>query len=263
MKNTIAVKAVLALGASLLAACGDQDPSSTIPTNQFYARFVAETREDGMSRLTATFLQDEDWFLYEGVYLDGGDTLIFRTRDNSVELPGGANFFEAELLSGILENTRFEFDLQRPVHADAPDSYGTLPAPMDVLIPEPGQEYSVENDPLAVAWTDPGTLDDMWLRVEADCRQPDGDDYWYLDEDFTSDIPGDPGAYAVKLSDYLFLESECERYEATVTLYRARAGTLDQAYAPIEDQCKENNSCRYLGYVSIRQVRSVPIVLTP
>jgi hypothetical protein len=263
MRNTVFVNTALALGASLLAACGDMNPSSTIPTDQFYARFVAETREDGMSRLTATFLQDEDWFYYEGVYLDGGDTLTFRTREDSVVLPGGANFYVAELLSGITENTRFEFDLQRPVHADAPNSYGTLPAPMDVLIPEPGQDYSVENDQLTVAWSDPGTLDDMWLRVEADCRQPDGADYWYLDEDFTVDIPGDPGAWAVNLSDHFFHASECKRYQATVTLYRARAGTLDPAYAPIEDQCEKDDSCRYLGYVSVRQVRSVPIVLTP
>lgn len=263
MKNTIALKVALALSLSLLAACGDQDPSSTIPTDRFYGRFIAETREDGISRITATFLENEDWFLYEGVYLDGGDTLIFRAREESVQLPGGANTFVAELLSGIDENTRFEFDLQRPVHADAPNSYGTLPAPMDILVPEPGQEYSIENDELAVAWTYPGTIDDMWLRVAADCQQPDGEDYWYLDEGFTVEIPGDPGAFAVDLSDRFFHEGECQRYAATVTLYRARAGTLDPAYAPIEEQCEDDDSCRYLGYVSIRQVRSVPITLTP
>lgn len=263
MQHPITLKLVPILLAALLAACGDPDPSSTLPTDRFYGRFVAETREDGVSRVTATFLENEDWFLYEGVYLDGGDTLIFRAREDTVQLPGGANTFVAELLSGIVEDTRFEFDLQRPVHADAPNSYGTLPAPMDIVVPEPGRAYSIANDELALAWTWPGTIDDMWLRVEADCTQPDGEEFWYLDEDFTADIPGDPGAYAIRLSDHFVGASECQRYAATVTLYRARAGTLDPAYAPKEEECEEHDSCRYLGYVSVRQVRSVPIVLTP
>lgn len=251
------VKASLSLPALLLAACGDMDPSSTIPTERIYARFVADTREDGTTRVTADFLEDEGLFYYEGVYLDGGDTLIFRSEQDRVELPGGASSYAAELLSGIVEGTRFEFDLQRPAHADAPGSSGTLPAPMDILLPEAGAEYALGSDELTLAWRWGGTTDDMHVRVDATCTSPR--DAEHLDRTLTRDIPGDPGAYAIALSDAF--PEECQRYDATVSLYRARAGTLDPAYAPNEAECEDDDSCRDLGYVVIRQVRSVPVVL--
>lgn len=244
------------LPALLLAACGDMDPSSTIPTERIYARFVADTRADGTTRVTADFLEDEGLFYYEGVYLDGGDTLAFRTADDQVSLPGGASSYVAELLSGIVEGTRFEFDLQRPAHADAPNSHGTLPAPMDIFLPEEGATYALDNAEVPLAWRWGGTTDDMHVRVDARCTSPA--DAAHLDQRLTRDIPGDPGAYALDLSGF---PEECQRYEATVSLYRAREGTLDPAYAPNEDRCEENDSCRYLGYVVIRQVRSVAIVL--
>jgi hypothetical protein len=251
------LKASWSLLAPLIAACGDPDPSSTIPTHQIYGRFVADTREDGTTRITADFLEDEGLFYYEGVYLDGGDTLVFRSETDQVALPGGASSYVAELLSGITENTRFEFDLQRPAHVDAPNSYGTLPAPMEIFLPEAGAEYTLDSDELALAWRWGGTTDDMHVRLDARCVVPQDSDH--LDRTVTRDIPGDPGAYALQLSGAF--PEECSRYEATLSLYRAREGTLDPAYAPNEDECEENDSCRYLGYVVIRQVRSVPIVL--
>jgi hypothetical protein len=253
----LVLRATVPLLALLTAACGDMDASSTIPTDRIYARFVADTRADGTTRVTADFLEDEDLFYYEGVYLDGGDTLVFRSATDQVALPGGASSYVAELLSEVTENTRFEFDLQRPAHVDAPNSYGTLPAPMDIFLPESGAEYSLDGDELALAWRWGGTTDDMQVRLDARCVAPRDSDH--LDRTITRDIPGDPGAYALQLSDAF--PAECSRYEATLSLYRAREGTLDPAYAPNEDECEENDSCRYLGYVVIRQVRSVPIVL--
>lgn len=258
MNTHIVRRTGLALLTLLTAACGDPDPSSTIPTDRIYGRFVADTRADGTTRVTADFLEDEGLFYYEGVYLDGGDTLVFRSETDEVALPGGASSYVAELLGGITENTRFEFDLQRPVHADAPSSYGTLPAPMEIVLPEPGAEYALGSDELALAWRWGGTTDDMYVRVDAKCTSPGG--AGHLDRSLTRDIPGDPGAYAIQLSNAL--PEECRRYEATVTLYRAREGTLDPAYAPNEAECEESDSCRYLGYVVIRQVRSVPIALS-
>ena len=251
------LKESLPLLAALVTACGDPDPSSTIPTDRIYARFVADTREDGQTRVTADFLEDDGLFFYEGVYLDGGDTLIFRSAQDQVSLPGGASSYVAELLGDIAENTRYEFDLQRPAHVDAPGSYGTLPAPMEIFLPEAGAEYSLGSGELALAWRWGGTTDDMHVRVDAHCTIPLNADH--LDTSLTRDIPGDPGAYAIQWSDAF--PEECQRYEAIVTLYRAREGTLDPAYAPNEEQCEDGNSCRDLGYVVIRQVRSVPIVL--
>lgn len=168
------------------------------------------------------------------MYLDGGDTLEVRTVEHSLLFTGGGNHFVGELASGITENTRFEFDLQRPVHADAPGSFGTLPAPLDLVLPEAGQEYSVGNDELTVAW-----------------RWPD--------------IPGGPGFFTVRLADRIVLHDECERYETVLKLYRSRRGHVDRAYKPNEAECEERSdeACRHLEYVSVSQVRSVAIVLRP
>lgn len=251
---------------SLLAGCDAPTPSHTLPTDHFTGRFVAETRGDGVTRMSAYFLEREGPFglFQQGVYLDGGDTLIFRGATQSVSLPGNAPAFVAELVTGLTENTRFEFDLQRPTHISAPQTWGTLPAPMDLLLPEPGKEYSIERDDLIVAWTEPGTLDDMWIELAADCVQPDGDDHAYLDRDIVVGVPGDPGIYKVDLSNQ-FMREECERYESVVSLYRSRAGHVDPVYGPNEERCENdpNYSCEDYGWVSVRQVRSVSIVLRP
>lgn len=261
--HDIPFKALLVLGGALLTACGGMDPSSSLPTDRFYGRFIAETREDGTSRVTASFLEDEGLFYYRGVYLDGGDTLVFRASEDRVELPGGASDYVAELFSGIVEDTRFNFDLQRPDHLDAPNSWGTLPAPMDLYSPQAGAEYSIANDTVVVSWNNPGTLDAMWIEIEADCLEPnDAEDAW-LDESFTVGITGDPGIAMIDLEDELVHEDGCGRYAATLTLVRAREGELDWAYAPNENQCEQDDSCRYLGYVSVRQVRAVTVTLTP
>lgn len=263
MHTLNAVKTLLILGAALTAACSETNPSSSLPTDRFYGRFIAETREDGTSRVTASFLEDEGLFHYRGVYLDGGDTLVFRASEDRVELPGGASDYVAELFSGIVEDTRFEFDLQRPDHVDAPNSWGTLPAPMDLYSPQPGAEYSIANDTVVVNWSNPGTLDAMWIEVEADCLDPNRPEDDWLDETFTEDITGDPGIWTVDLGGGLTNEDGCGRYAATLTLVRAREGELDRAYAPNENQCEQDDSCRYLGYVSVRQVRAVTVTLTP
>ena len=248
-----------------LAACGDMDPSSSIPTDRMYARFVAETRADGTSEVRADFFEHEDWFVYEGIYLDGGDTLEASTHEARLLFTGGGNHFVGELVTGIVADTRFQFDLQRPNHVDAPGSWGTLPEPMDLVMPEPEQEYSIADDELTLLWTYGGTIDDMWVTVEADCLEPNAADDWYLDESFTVDIPGDPGAFAMDLSDRFLHADQCRRYAATVTLYRARAGTLDPAYKPKEEECEDSSTgdCAEKGSVSIRQVRSVPVTLIP
>ena len=264
MKNINAARAALGWLVVVLAGCGDPDPSTDIPTERIYARFIAETGADGASQVRADFFEEEGFFLYEAVYLAGGDTLAVRTEESHLLFTGGGTHFEGELPSGVLENTRFEFDLERPQLQDAPNSWGTLPAPMDLWLPEAGTEYSIENDQLTVAWNYGGTIDDMWLEVDARCIAPDEPDDWWRDESFTLDIPGDPGLYTFRLSDAIYVD-QCERYAATLTLYRARAGVLDDAYKPDEQACGDNHNghCSQDGYVSIRQVRSVPVTLSP
>lgn len=254
------------LAATLLAACGDPDPSSSFPTERIYARYVAEAREDGTSTMTATFLEDQQFLLYEGIYLDGGDAVVFRVKEEQVVLPGGTNVFVADLVSGVVEDTRFEFDLQRPSHKDAPGSFGTLPAPMSLQWPEAGSEYSIERDDVTVFWSNAGQLDAMWLRVTAQCADAaDPQDLWMYEEDFTVSITGDPGLASIDLSDHIIRTEGCRRYDAVVTLVRAREGHVDTALAPDETTCGGDDQppCRHLGYVSVRQVRPVAIVLRP
>jgi len=271
MKNSLLTPALTALAATLLTACGDPDPSTDIPTERIYARFVTETAADGNSRVRADFFEKDNTFFedgefrYEAVYLAGGDTLDVRSRDQSLLFTGGGSHFEGVLPSGILEGTRFEFDLQRAREdfRDAPGAWGTLPAPMDLWLPAPDSEYSVGSDTVTVAWSDAGTLDDMWLYVDVHCVQPQ--DRAWIDRQFEVDIPGDPGLYAFAPSDYMSFDDACERFAGTMALYRGRAGALDDAYKPDEAACGNDREgdCSQRGYVSIRQVRSVPISFKP
>jgi hypothetical protein len=267
MKNPI-----VAVAALLLVACGDPDPSTDIPTERIYARFVAETGADGASQVFADFFEkDNDFFTdgewrYEAVYLAGGDTLDVRKEQRNLLFTGGGTHFEGTLPGDALEQTRFEFDLQRARgdFRDAPGSWGTQPAPMDLWLPEPGAEYSIENDDVVVAWGYGGTTDDMSVRVDARCIAPDVAGDGWRDETFTLGFIGDTGLEAFKLSDHID-PNDCTRYATTLTLVRARAGHLDDAYKPDEDACGDSDSgdCSRRGFVSVRQVRPVEIVLTP
>jgi hypothetical protein len=252
----------------MLAACGTPDPSTNIPTEKIYAAFTAEVDADGTSKVVADFYEYRtSWipFYSEDVYLAGGDTLDVRTEQANLLFTGGGSHFEGEMLTGILENTQFRFDLQRhrADFVDAPDSIGTLPAPMDVWLPAEGTEYTIDQDDVTLAWNYGGTLDDMWITVDARCLAPDepGDDD-FRDESFRVDIPGDPGLYTFGLSEETF-DSDCTRYAATLTLVRARSGELDIAYKPDESKCGDSSSgdCAEDGFVSVRQVRAVDVIL--
>ena len=235
-----------------LVACDQVSSSKSVPTHEIYPRFDVETDAAGASRITAQFAKHYDPFTAHYVSISGGDALVVGAAGQAARFDGPGSFFETTLQTGTEAETLVRFDFQRPSRVDAPDSVGYLPAPMDITLPAEGEQYAIGSDVLLVTWEDGGTLDDMWLEIDAQCLEDAPDAFVRID------IPGDPGLYAVRLADH-FEEQNCQRYAATVKLARERDGAIDAAFAPNEEEC--DLDCDHQESFRLRQARSVSIGL--
>lgn len=239
------------LFATALTACSEVSPSKSVPTNEIYPRFAVETDGGGMSRITAEFARHYDPFFPHAVSLSGGDTLVVTAAGQEARFDDGS-FVETTLQTGTAAETPVRFDFQRPARVDAPDSIGYLPAPMELTMPAGGEAYAIGTDVLLVMWDTFGTLDDMWLEIDAVCTQGAPDEFVRID------IAGDPGLYAVRLADH-FSNEYCTEYRATVKLARERDGAIDTAFAPNEEECGDD--CDHQESFRLRQARSVTVGL--
>lgn len=251
MSKTLLRSTVLLAGA--LAACDQVSPSKSVPTHEIYPRFAVETGADGVSRINAQFAKHYDPFFTHAVSVSGGDELIVTAAGQEARFAGPGSGFEATLQTGIATDTLVRFDFQRPKRADAPDSIGYLPAPMDLTTPAGGEHYTIGTDVLLLAWDEGGTLDDMWVEIDAICTQGAPDKFVRID------IGGDPGLYAVRLEDHFGDDEYCTEYRATVTLARERDGAIDSAFAPNEQECGDD--CDHQESFRLRQVRSATVGL--
>lgn len=243
-----------ALLAALLAACGDDSPSKSVPTHEIYPRFAVETDAAGESRVAAEFARYYGPIFTHTVSLSGGDELIVRAAGQEARFNGPGNQFETLLPTGNAADTQFAFDFQRPRREDAPDSVGYLPAPMDLTAPAEGQQYQIATDVMLVTWDSGGTLDDMWLEIDARC-EPDEP---LRDEFVRIEIQGDPGLHALRLEEHFDGEG-CTHFNATVKLVRERDGAIDPAFAPNEEECGDD--CDHQERFTLRQVRTVAVRL--
>lgn len=222
--------------AALFTGC--KVPSQSEPTDQIHPQFTVETDADGLSRIDARFLARG-----KPVTLDVEDELHVWGGFADLRFDGPAGTFQGEAQSGNTANTRFHFWFWR-FYWDNAFSDGTLPAPMDLLTPQPGQEYALDDD-IVVAWRYIGSDDTMSVRVVADCA---GSDDASLDESFTVPVPDDSGLFTFRAADHM--AASCERYAVVLTLVRTRNGEIDVAYAEHPDAA-----------FTLSQVRSVHMAL--
>lgn len=251
MSKTLLRSTLLLAGA--LAACDQTSPSKSVPTHEIYPRFAVETDADGVSRINAQFARHYDPFSSHWVSVSGGDALIVTAAGQEARFEGPGAAFETTLQTGIATDTLVRFDFQRPKRVDAPDSIGYLPAPMDLTMPAGGEQYTIGTDVLLLTWDESGTLDDMWVEIDAICTQGAPDGFVRID------IAGDPGLYAVRLEDHFGDDGYCTEYRATVTLARERDGAIDSAFAPNEQECGDD--CDHQESLRLRQVRSATVGL--
>jgi hypothetical protein len=240
--------------AGVLAACSEVSPSKSVPTHEIYPRFDVETDGAGVGHITAQLAKHYDPFFLHAISLSGGDALIVEAPGQQARFDGPDSHFETTLQTGTAEDTPVRFDFQRPVRADAPNSIGYLPAPMAITLPAEGQEYTIGTDVLLLTWDSGGTLDDMWLEIDARCvpAEPARDVFLRFD------IEADPGLYVVELGDD-FDDAACTQYDATLKLARERDGAIDPAFAPDEEACGDD--CDHQESYRLRQARSVAVRL--
>jgi hypothetical protein len=168
---------------------------------------------------------------------------------------------DAMLATGNAANTAFRFDLQRPRLADAPNSNGTLPAPMTLTAPTAGSSYTVQSDDILVRWSGSGGIDAMSAEIKATCRSFTGGKP--LDVTVVESIEGDLGIASVDLSPLADrMAGNCSVYDAVFTLRRSREGTVDDAYGPPPECRRADSNCfTPTKYLVLMQVRAVPLVL--
>jgi len=209
----------LALVAIVLAGC-EKVESNDILTSGINAQITAASLGDGKTTVTAT--------LYVGnplnltfVELAGDDQLIAShgTEDKVM--------VERELLNTVSHQAEFQTDAAgaqfevafvRTIDDGAPSSVATLPASFAL-----GATIGTASRaaPLTLTWSPAGTSDTMSWLAEGDCI-----------ERAAASITGDPGtvtiaANTIKLRQQQGTPTTCA---ITVSISRARLGTLDPAY---------------------------------
>jgi len=240
-----------ALAAALALTACDRD-SNEIPTEELFPRFEVRTNAAGSSEVSVSLATDV--FLGRAD-LSGGDTVTVTGGSAS-----GNAAPKATLQTGSAANTPFRFNFQRERLVDAPNSTGTLPAPMTLTAPTAGMAYSAQNGVITVRWSDSGSTDTMAAEFLATCRTFTGSKP--ADASFVAPLQGDTGVALINLGDYDDeLASNCSVYDTTFTLRRSRDGTLDKAWGPT-DACEQSTDCvRPATWFYLRQVRAVAIVL--
>lgn len=247
------LRSTLLLG-GMLVACSEVSPSKSVPTHEIYPRFDVETDGAGVGHVTVQLAKHFDPFFTHAIDLAGGDAIVIDVPGQQARFDDGSHF-EATLQTGSAEDTPVRFDFQRPVRRDAPNSIGYLPAPMAITLPVEGQEYAIATDVLLLMWDTGGTLDDMWMELDARCvpAEPARDVFLRFD------IEADPGLHAVRLADHFDEQAGCTHYQATLKLARERDGAIDPAFAPDEESCGED--CDHQESFRLRQARSVAVTL--
>jgi hypothetical protein len=241
-----------------LAGCvGGVETSSSVPTDQISPSFYVVTHEDGVSHVWGGFQTGD----FSDVALQGGDRLLITAGDRSAEFHGPGAWFAFDLPTGNAAETPFSFDFERRHFASAPDSRGTLPVPMTLVLPQSGSTYRIEDGVIPVLWAPGGTVDAMAIEISGPCTDPANAG---LRVDSYVGVTADPGTTAIRLSDYDYdYPRGCRRFDARLILTRSRLGTLDSHYAEGGDQCDAFESFfEVCSSFVLTQEREVAVVIT-
>jgi hypothetical protein len=177
---------------------------------------------DGAATTASGILRVGDATSNTFVDLEGDDVLQVTDASGTVplvEVSVGDLFSYTAALGITAEGDEFSFGLLRTVDDGAPDSFGTLPAPLAVASPLDTPEWHPEVEPLTVTWEPAGSNDAMRVTVSSDCA---------LTGIF--DVPGDPGTFTVEAGDIEVTAEKGTVCSTVVRVERRRAGDLDPGF---------------------------------
>ena len=214
--------------------------SSDIRTSGVYARFEAKASADGATTVKAELTVGEN----SNTYLDlvAGAALQARQGEDTQEMArnnlGSMVWYETSF-STVGEDSTFSVAFERDQDDSAPNSQVSLPAPFDLTVPAPGDEFLMGTDKISVAWNNVAA-DAMTLLVSGNCFYG-----------ITHQIEEDEGVFEIEPASLEPLDASAGEFcTATVTLTREREGTVDEAFGEG-------------GTFKGKQVRSVDITVNP
>lgn len=233
--SSVTVCTALALG---LGACESVE-SVDVRTSGMYASLRAVAGDSG-TRATAT-LRVGGATSNTYVMLGGGDTLRVSaggdTQQMSEQNLGDIYSYTADLGTNT-PGTEFVFSFEREDDESAPDSRCVLPTASPITEPTADATLS-RGDDLAIAW-EPGDSDEVVrVSVNGPC---------FLS--WSQTVAGSAVDVTIPAGDLMSTTDPAESCDATVTVTRELAGTLDPAYGEG-------------GVVTCRQEREVTIRLDP
>ena len=174
--------------------------------------------------------------------LVSGDALTASQGEESSEMQknnlGSMVWYETQFMSAAAD-TEFSIAFERAEDDNAPDSRVSLPAPFDLTVPAPDEEFFMSVDRISVAWNN--TSDDvMKLTVSGSC-------FFGISEELNTD----EGVYVIEPTVLEPIDAGAnETCVATVSLTREREGSVDAAFGEG-------------GVFAGRQSRSVEILVRP
>ncbi len=213
----------LAICTGLLSVACTSVDSDEVFTSGLYARVSATADGSGETLVRTTlFLESPSTLNY--IELEGDDLLTAYGPDGSMQIMRESQFLGMTSYSSNFEledgNSEFIIGFSRTIDVSAPDSRVSLPLAFDVVSAE-GGTYSRANDDVVVDWSSAASGDDMDFSLSGTCI-----------ETVRGSIEGDPGTLTISGSDIIKQEGDmvADSCSATITLTRARAGTIDINY---------------------------------
>lgn len=230
------------LPALLLAgACTEPIKSDDVATSEMVADL--DVTCDGNTSVATALFTYGSGLPVTYVQLGAADTLTATGGDLSKEM---GELVVQDLISYVASfdlteaDTLFGFALERDLDGGALDSSVTLPPPFELTAPQEGSTFSRGNDDLVVSWTGDADPDDaLTVVADGDCV----DSY----EDL---LDADTGTLTIAAGTLISTTGdEAETCDLTVTIKRARLGSLDAAYGG--------------GTIDSKQYRTVRVSTSP
>lgn len=216
MSRTLTLSAALLL----LSACEAVDSSSVL-TDGMYADLTAAADGSGQTLVKAV-LRVGGATSNTYVNLEGDDRLTATAGETTLDLEVNAlgdyrdytATFDVEA-----EDSLFTVAFLRTVDEGAPASTMTLPAPFALAGPAAEDVISRQAD-ITLTWEPAGTNDAMSWRVNGECFF-----------DAYGQVQGDPGTVVIPAGSLESVNEDAPTAcEATVTVWRSRAGALDPGF---------------------------------
>jgi hypothetical protein len=234
--------AALTLSTFLVATGCAQVESDDVKTDGIYANLQVEATGNGSSVATASLKvggSTSNTFLD----LSPGDSLVAQSGADSADMVRnetlGAIWYSAVFATDSA-NTPFKISFVRDVEVSAPDSDVTLPAGFAITGPAADSSYSRSADAVVVTWDGSGAADPFSWQITGNC----------IVAQFGQQT-ADSGTLTIPAGAIQPGQNQgAASCQATIQLFRSRAGTLDGAYGEG-------------GSVTARQTRSISILSAP